>query len=118
MSVLQPKNLYRGYIGVGSPSAASVLYTAPFLVPSYSIIKEIVLCNTDTVTVNVNVYTIEDGGTVADNRKILSDAPVAPGATVIFSTSSVLDALGTIRASASIADAVTATISGVEMDAL
>lgn len=114
MAVLQPKNMYRGYLGVGSPSAASVLYTAPVNAGSYSIVKEVVLCNTGATIATVDLYTIESAGSVAANRKIISSAEIDPGTTVVFEMSTVLEDQDTIRGAADPAAQVTATISGVE----
>ena len=41
-SVLQPKNLFRGHLA----SSVATLYTAPSAAGSYTIVKEILLCNT------------------------------------------------------------------------
>lgn len=110
MAVLQPKTLHRGFVA----NTASTLYTAPSGASSYAIVKEMILCNTTGTAVTVSVYSIENGGSVADNRKILSAVSIDPGTTVVFSMSSVLENAATLRAVASSASAVTATVSGVE----
>lgn len=110
MAVLQPKTLHRGFIS----NSAGTLYTAPSGSGLYAIVKELILCNTTGAAVTVSVYSIENGGSVADNRKILSAVSVDAGTTVVFGMSSVLENAATLRAVASAASAVTATVSGVE----
>lgn len=113
MAVLTPKNLYRGALAASS----ATLYTAPSASGSYTIVKEILLCNTTAAVRDVTVYTVESGGSIGDNRKILSTVPIEPYSTVIFEMSTVLGQSETLRALASAATSVTATVSGVEFAA-
>lgn len=113
MAVLQPKNLYRGFLS----DTNATLYTAPATAGDYAIVKEILLCNTDTVAHTVNIHNVVSAGSAADSNKILSDATVDPGVTVVFEMSCVLGAGDTLRADVDTASTVTAVISGVEYDA-
>lgn len=114
MAVLQPTNMYRGFLA----DTVGVLYTVPAGTGSYAIIKEVLLCNTTDTATEVTIYTVEDGGSVADNRMIFGNVNIDAYSTVILEMSTVLEEAGaTLRGLASIASAITATVSGVEFDA-
>lgn len=113
MTVLQPVNMYRGQPG----STSTTLYTAPSTAGSYAIVKEVVICNTDVEDLTIDLHTVENAGSVADDRKLLSAALIPTGATVVFGFNTVLEANETIRATAEQASEITLTISGVEFDA-
>lgn len=98
-----------------APTALSVtttttLYTVPG--STKAVIKEILLCNTDSVarTVTMQVGT----GTAAANR-ILSALSLAAGETKFVSLSTVMNAAETITCGASAASVVSCVVSGVEV---
>lgn len=109
MAVLTPTNLYRGSLA----ATVATLHTAVNTAGSYTIVKEILLCNTSSSVRDVTFYTVENAGTVADNRKILSTVSLDPYSTLVFEMSTVLGQNETLRGFASVASVVTATVSGV-----
>lgn len=88
----------------------TTLYTVPFA--TTTILKELTLCNTDTVPRLVTIYV--GPGNVAGNT-LLSALTVAAGETKIFTFSTVLVAADTIKGGASAASVVAITASGVEV---
>lgn len=92
----------------------AVLTTELYLVPASTttIVKEILLCNTDTVSREVTI-TMGDG-TVVKNT-ILDALILTPGETKFITLSTVLNAAETISGGASSAAVVSCTISGVEI---
>lgn len=100
----------------------AILYTAPATKTGcFAIIKEIWLMNMDTVEHTVTIYVVEAGGSVADNRVIMSVTIDAkrmyrlPAATVLGSAIVSTTLTGdTIRGFADTANKVTYRISGVE----
>ena len=86
------------------------LYTVP---PSTTtIVKEVLLCNTDTVSRDVTLYAGD--GTAIKNR-ILDALSVGAGETKFISLSTLLNTADIIAAGASSASVVSITISGVEI---
>ena len=98
------------------PTALSATTTTSLYGPvsalTKAIIKEILLCNTDTVarTVTMQIGT----GTAVANR-ILSAVSLAPGDTKFITLSTVLNAGDSITGGASSAAVVSCTVSGVEV---
>jgi hypothetical protein len=92
-------------------AATAVLYTVP--AATRSIVKEIILCNTDTNAIAVTMNYLKDGGTLAKGT-ILSAVSFAAGETKILSLSSVLNAGDAVKGLAGTADKVTVSISGIE----
>jgi hypothetical protein len=78
-----------------------------------SIVKEMILCNTNNSAVAVTVYYYAYGGTEAKGT-ILSAVSLAAGETKMLSLSSVLNAGDKITGFAGIADKVSIYISGIE----
>ena len=96
--------------GALSATTTTTLYTVP--ASTKAIIKEIVLCNTDT---SARTVTMQVGaGTAAANR-ILSALSLAAGETKFITLSTVLNTTETISAGASSANVVSCTISGTEV---
>lgn len=93
-----------------SATTTTTLYTAP--ASTKAIIKEVLLCNTDTSsrTVTMQVGT----GTAVANR-ILSAVSLAPGETKFITLSTVLNTGETITGGASSASVVSCVVSGVEV---
>ena len=88
----------------------TTLYTVP--ASTKTIVKEIILCNTDTVARTVTIYF--GGGSAAGNT-ILSAYSLAAGQTIFLTLSTVLVATNTIKGGASAASVVSCTISGIEV---
>lgn len=113
-TVLNPINLFRGHLA----NSVATLYTVPTGSTSFTIVKEILLCNTTNTAREVTFYTLESGGSVADDRKIFTNVNIDAYSTVILEMSTVLNGAGaTLRGFASAASAISATVSGVEYDA-
>lgn len=93
-----------------SATTTTALYTVP--ASTKTIVKEILLCNTDTVARTVTMFF--GSGTAADNT-ILSAITLQAGETRFVTLSSVLIAADKISGGASSASVVSCTISGVEV---
>jgi hypothetical protein len=93
-----------------SATTTTVLYTAP--ASTTAILKEIVLCNTDTVDRTV---TIQAGSGTGVASRILSAYIVKAGTTSIFTFSTVVLTGETITGGASAASVVGCKISGGEL---
>ena len=88
----------------------TLLYTVP--ASTQGIIKEIMLCNTDSVARTVTIYA-GTGTAVVDT--IIDAVSVASGETQFYTLSTVLDAAEIISGGASVGSVVSCTISGVEV---
>lgn len=81
-----------------------------------AIVKEIVLCNTDTAARTVSVRVVPSGETAGDEHCIFKDLSIAAKTTYIASgLSMVLEADEDIDAIADVASKVTIRVSGVEV---
>ena len=108
MANLTPKLLY-----IGNDTAANV-YTVANTVGSYSIIKNINLCNVTSNSVTCNVHLLQSGVTSASNNNaILKSFTVAPNETVSYSGIVVLSANARIYVGQASAN-ITLSIVGVE----
>lgn len=108
--MITPKRLVAGSALTGS---LATYYTAGTGVTA--IVKEIVLCNTHTAAITVDVHIIPTGGSGAVANQIFQDLALQAGETKMFSVSEVLTAGYFIQALASTADKVALTVSGVEV---
>lgn len=110
-----PKNLYRGYLS----TASAVLYTAPapvtFGVQPKCVIKELVICNTDTAERTYNIDTVAYNGSVSGATKLCSAVTIAASTMHRILLSCVLEAGETLRGHADSASKVTITVSGIEL---
>jgi hypothetical protein len=88
----------------------TTLYTVP--ASTESIVKEVLLCNTDTVSRDVTIYMGD--GTAAKNT-ILKELTVSAGETKFIALSTQLLTTETISGGASSASVVSCTITGVEI---
>lgn len=93
-----------------SATLTTTLYTVPGA--TKAIVKEILLCNTDTVPRTVTIYF--GTGSAAANTA-LSAISIGAGETKFVTLSTVLAAADTIKGGASTAAVVACTISGVEV---
>lgn len=91
-------------------TTTTVLYTVP--AATATIVKEILLCNTDSAACTV---TLQAGGTTGVADRILSAVSLAAGETKFVSLSTVLSTGQTITGGASSASVVGCKISGVEV---
>jgi len=107
MPNLTPKNLY-----IGSDSGSNV-YTVSANTGSYSIVRNINICNTGSSTILCNVHIVPSGGAAAANNKIMSNFTVAGNETISYDASIVMNASSSIYVSANVAN-ITYIISGVE----
>lgn len=107
MANLTPKNLY-----IGNDSGANV-YTLSSNVGSYTIIRNINICNTGASTILCNVHIIPSGGSAGSNNRILSNYVVASGETVSYDSAIVINAGSAVYVNSNVATA-TYVISGVE----
>jgi hypothetical protein len=107
MANLTPKLLY-----IGAATASNV-YTVSNLDESYSIVKNINICNVTSNSATCSLHLILSGQSVADNNAVLKSFIVSPNETISYTGAIVLppdSSLYLSQASASI----TLSISGVE----
>lgn len=91
------------------PDTAGDLYTAP--ADTQVFVSTIVLVNTHTSSINVNLFLLPAGGNA--RRLIPPDMPLPSKYTLVYDDGITLDAGDKIRGSASVADKIDYTISGV-----
>ena len=99
-----------------TPAALTASSVTQYTVPgsTTSIVKEILVCNTDSVARTATVYFVPSGGSPAASNIILSARSLAAGETLVVGLSSVLATGDTIRALASTAAVVSFRASVVE----
>ena len=108
MANLTPKLLY-----LGAATAANV-YTVSNNAGSYSIIKNINICNITSSSATCNVHILVSGvSAAANNNAILKSFTVAPNETVAYNGIVVLPANSNLYVSQASAS-ITLSISGVE----
>lgn len=107
MSGLTPKLLY-----IGSATSANV-YTVSSTANSYTIIKNINICNNDISNTYCSLHILTSGSTAASNNKILSNVTILGNNVTYYNTSIVMPANSSLFLSQSGSNA-TLTISGVE----
>lgn len=110
MAILTPKLLY-----VGNDTASNV-YTVSNSSGSYTILRNINICNTTSNAVVCSIYLLSTSGTPGNNNAILKDFALASSETISYDAGIVMDAaykLHTVTAN----NACTFTISGVEYSA-
>jgi hypothetical protein len=93
-----------------SDTLTTTLYTVP--ASTKAIVKEVLLCNTDTVARTVTLY-LGTGSATANT--ILSAQSLAAGETTILTLSTVLNPGEYIKGGASATSVVAITVSGVEV---
>ena len=91
------------------PDTTGDLYTAP--ADTQVFVSAIVLVNTHTSSINVNLFILPSGGNA--RRLIPPDMPFPSKYTLVYDDGITLDAGDKIRGDASVADKVDYTISGV-----
>jgi hypothetical protein len=102
--------------GSALTAALVTYYTVP--AATSTIVKEIILCNTDVVARTVDIHFIPSAGTAAVANQILdgsNNANLQAGETKMFNLSSVLPTGYFIQAVASSATVVSMNVSGIEV---
>ena len=110
MANLTPKNLY-----IGNDTASNI-YTVSNTVGSYSILRNINICNTTSTAVVCDIHLLSASGTPGNNNAILKNFTVNATETISYDASIVLEAgqkLYVVNAN----NKCTFTISGVEYSA-
>lgn len=110
MANLTPKNLY-----IGNDSGMNVYYVSS-MSNSYSIIRNINICNTGNSVAYCNIHIVPLSGTSLSNNKALSNFPIQIGETVSYDSAIVMPAGSSIFVSSS-PNTITYIISGVEYSA-
>ena len=80
-------------------------------------ITVIYICNTTNANVSVNMFVVSDGSTSGgEENQILSQLEITAHDTYVMSTEKlILDDLDQIELEANVADAITATVSSIEV---
>lgn len=100
--------------GSALTASAATYYTAPAGIVC-SILKELILCNTDTVARTFTVYVVPAAGSAAVANTIFSGVSLQPGESKLFSLSKVMTTGSFLQALASSASVVSLTASGIEV---
>lgn len=110
-----PKQLYQGQLGTSS----ATLYTAPGgtvgQVMQRTIIKEIIVCNTDSSDRTFTLNVVDSGGSASAANEIFAAQSITANTTSIYRLTTVIEGGGTLRGLGSVADKVTLTVSGIEL---
>lgn len=80
-----------------------------------AILKDVVIVNTSTVSQTIRLYVVPSGGTAGVANTILYDLDLLPKETKVINLSLILNNGDTIQASASTANVIGVTISGVDV---
>jgi hypothetical protein len=107
MANLTPKLLY-----VGAATAANV-YTVATLDQSYTIVKNINICNVTSNSATCSLHLLLNTQSVADNNAIFKSFTVAPNETISYTGAVVLPPAASLYLSQASAS-ITLSISGVE----
>ena len=110
MAQFTAKNLYRGQ----PATSIGTLYTVTNTNDYYTIVKNIIVCNTTNTTATFDLHTVASGGTAAATNQVFSDFAVQGDETVSIAVSLVLAKNETIQALQVTSGALTLTICGVE----
>ena len=110
MAQFTAKNLYRGQ----PATSIGTLYTVTNTNDYYTIVKNIIVCNTTNTTPTFDLHTVASGGTAAATNQVFSDFAVQGDETVSIDVSMVLAKNETVQALQVTSGALTLTVSGVE----
>lgn len=94
-------------------TSASPVYTVA--VGKTAVVKQIVLNNTGATAVAVTVHLVPNGGSATTSNQIITSLSVAGNSQVIWSADLPLDAGDSLQPFAGASNAVTSTISGIEI---
>jgi len=96
----------------GQPALTeTTMYTVP--AGRQLVVKEFIICNTDTVERTLTINARRGGAAAGVTRRILHNTPVPPGLPVYFPCSMVMAAGGILSGLSSVAT-ITVTVSGEE----
>jgi len=109
--IYTPKSLNSGTALTGS---LVTQYTAPATVVC-TIVKEVIICNTDPLAQTVTLHIIPPAGSAAVGNTIFSGVTLQPGETSVVALSRVMAPSGFIQALASKAAVIGCAISGIEV---
>ncbi len=104
-----PKAIYVGALA----GAVATLYTAS--TSGGAIVKEIVLCNTSSLTRTVTLYVVPSGGSSDATNEFLAQQVIDPNGTLVLALSTVMAIGDTIRGFADLANVVSLRVSGMEL---
>jgi hypothetical protein len=110
MAQLTPKVLYRGQPSTVAASLYAVANTSGY----YSIIKNIIICNTTGTDATIDIYSVASGGTAAASNQIFSDLNVKSNETISIDSSLVLAQDESLQGAQVTSNAITMVVSGVE----
>ena len=110
MAQFTAKNLYRGQ----PATSIGTLYTVTNTNDYYTIVKNIIVCNTTNTTATFDLHTVASGGTAAATNQVFSDFAVQGDEAVSIDVSMVLAKNETVQALQVTSGALTLTVSGVE----
>lgn len=108
MSYLTPKNLY---IGNGNNTK---VYNSSVTANSYTILRNINICNTTANAVTISLHYLPAGTTAASNNAIMSSFALAASETISYDAGIVMAANSSIYIANNVSNACTLTLSGVE----
>ncbi len=94
-------------------TSGSTLYTVP--ANKSAIVKNIVLTNTTSLDATVSVHVVASGGTAQVSNRILSDYGIPQRGMSTLDCSIVMPEGSSLYASSSANNAITVTVSGVEV---
>jgi hypothetical protein len=82
---------------------------------TYTILKEVVICNPTGGSVSFDLALVPSGGAVGDATRLIRNAAIDPYTTVIFKFSQVMEVNDFLSSKAGTAASLTVTISGAEV---
>lgn len=107
---LTPKKLYQGQLTAASVSLYAVANTAG----KYTIVRSIVVANTDTVTRLLTLNHVPSGGTAGVANQIAPAIPIPGGSLWTFDSVLVLGQNEFVAGLCDVTTKLTVTISGIE----
>lgn len=101
--------------GTQFATTSSTFYTAPANTTAQ--IQDVTVCNTSTAAASIDIYIVENGGSVNDTSTVIDGKVIGAKETVTLTdlTGFVLETGDTLRGLASAASAVTIQASGIEI---
>lgn len=94
-------------------NTATTYYTVPS--STKTIVKSIMVCNTDTVSRDVTIHNVPNGGSAQNSNMIVPTVAIPAKGVVIFETNHLMPTSATLRALASASSTITITAAGVEI---
>ena len=106
-----PKALYRGQPG----NTSTTLYTAP--AATTTIVTHIAICNVTATDTTFSIANVPNGASETDANRFHKTSTVMPSETLYIDLAMVLETGDSLRATCSVAAALTFVISGVQVTA-